>query len=151
MAPSQPVLTASTLNTAAWSMAKHFKTKSAGDWTLQHYPILLCKTAQALSGCTGIGCQQPFTSLDFKTEVWALTWPLQEIHLAVFKWFLCRFHRMLRVIILAGEINLQPFCSSLADWIWLCSRIVAGPLLNQVSHFEGGEYLCSHLFCIIYF
>ena len=154
MAPSQPVLTASALNTAASSMAKPFKTKSAVDWTLQHSsPFFFAKLLKLCQVARGSGANSPFQvrpQILYWIEAWALTWPLQKIHLVVFKRFLCRFRCMLWVIILAGKIDLRPSRSSLADRIWLCSRIVAAPLLNQVSHFEGGEYSCSHFALYIF-
>lgn len=117
MAPSQPVLTASALNISAWSVAKPFKTKSAVDWTLQHYPILLCKLLKLCQVAQGSGTNSPFQvrpQILYWIEAWALTWPLQKIHLVVFKRFLCRFRCMLWVISLAGKIDLRPSRSSLA-------------------------------------
>lgn len=62
-------------------------------WTLQFFPIILCKITQALTNSLGTMTQQQFSSSASNVQLdeleWSLTWLQQEIF--IFKTFLHRF------------------------------------------------------------
>lgn len=63
-------------------------------WAPHFFSILPCRTAKVWSGCSGIRpeqlCSSPATSSG-RTEIWALSWSLQNIHLVVCDLFCAAF------------------------------------------------------------